>query len=132
MLSVSEAVKQRRTVRGFKSDPVPNAIIREILEIARYAPSNCNTQPWHLTLVSGKLRQQLEQALLDHIASGSPPVPEFKPGDADLSGVYRERQIDCALRYLCGISFGYEDVGAKINGVTMERAPLSATVTMVC
>ena len=54
MLGVSDAVKQRRTIRGFKPDPVPNAIIREILEIARYAPSNCNTQPWHLTLVSGR------------------------------------------------------------------------------
>lgn len=221
MLGVSDAVKQRRTVRGFKPDPVPDAIICEILEIARYAPSNCNTQPWHLTLVSGELRQQLEKALLDHIAAGNPPTPEFKPGDADLAGVYRERQVDCALRYygvmgierhekekrtalamknwqffgaphvaflsmpvsmgpvnavdigiylqtlmlllverglascpqgalafypepikkligipeghgiICGLSFGYEDVGAKINEVTMERAPLETTVTMV-
>ena len=40
-------VKTRRSVRGFKVEPVPRSVIEEIIEIAKRAPSSMNTQPWH-------------------------------------------------------------------------------------
>ena len=61
-MRVAEAVKARRSIRGFKPDPVPEELLREILDIARHAPSNCNTQPWHITVVSGEARNKLEDA----------------------------------------------------------------------
>ena len=98
-MRVAEAVQARRSIRGFKSDPVPEELLREILDIARHAPSNCNTQPWHLTVVSGEARQRLEKAMIDEILSGKAPSPTFKPGDAGLTGVYKERQYACAMGY---------------------------------
>jgi len=38
-------VQTRRSVRGFKKQPVPRAVIEEIIEIANGAPSSMNTQP---------------------------------------------------------------------------------------
>jgi nitroreductase len=38
-------VQTRRSVRGFKNEPVPRAVIEEIIEIAKRAPSSMNTQP---------------------------------------------------------------------------------------
>lgn len=99
MMRVAEAVKARRSIRAFKPEPVPEDVLREILDIARFAPSNCNTQPWHLTVVSGEARERLEKAIVEEIFSGKAPSPVFKPGDAELTGVYKERQYACAMDY---------------------------------
>ena len=45
------AIRTRRTVRDFTPDPVPDAVIRRILQAARWAPSSSNTQPWHFIVV---------------------------------------------------------------------------------
>ena len=46
VLSVDEAMLQRRSVRGFLPEEVPQAALAGIFEIAQRAPSNCNVQPW--------------------------------------------------------------------------------------
>ncbi|WP_187417222.1 nitroreductase family protein, partial [Klebsiella pneumoniae] len=46
-LSFKETVRARRSIRGFLDKTVPLSIIREVLEDAQNAPSNCNTQPWN-------------------------------------------------------------------------------------
>ena len=52
-MSVDEAIRRRRSVRGFLPDEVPEATIREVFELAQLAPSNCNVQPWTPHVVSG-------------------------------------------------------------------------------
>ena len=50
-----EVVLGRRSIRGYKPDPVPRALIEEILQIAMRAPSSMNTQPWNFYVVSGEV-----------------------------------------------------------------------------
>ena len=45
-------VQTRRSVQGFKKQPVPRAVIEEIIEIAKRAPSSMNTQPWHVHVLT--------------------------------------------------------------------------------
>jgi len=52
MLTVTEAIKQRRSIRRFKPDPVPAEAVREMLEAARLAPSGSNRQPWRFIVVT--------------------------------------------------------------------------------
>lgn len=47
-----ETVKKRRSIRGYKSDPVPEAALRRIGEAVRLAPSACNLQPWKFRVVT--------------------------------------------------------------------------------
>ena len=47
-------VAERRSIRGYKPDPVSKEVIQEIIEIAKGAPSSMNTQPWHLFVVTGE------------------------------------------------------------------------------
>ena len=108
-MKVSEAIRQRRTVRGFKKDPVPDPVLQEIFDTAQYSASNCNTQPWHLTVISGSARDKLEQSLIEEITGGKAPSPAFKPGDAELSGVYKERQYKCAADYYKTMGISRED-----------------------
>ena len=61
----SELVHQRRSVRAFRPDPVPRATIEQLLALASQAPSNANTQPWRVEVVSGASRDRLSAALLE-------------------------------------------------------------------
>ncbi len=54
----------RRSVRRFRPDPVPRAVVERILQAATRAPSAHNRQPWRFAvLLSGEARQRLAQAL---------------------------------------------------------------------
>jgi len=50
-LDFMEVVKKRRSIRRYKSDPVPENVLDQILEAARLAPSAGNRQPWHFIIV---------------------------------------------------------------------------------
>ncbi len=52
-MNVAEALKTRVSIRAFKPDPVPEAHLREILDVARWAPSGGNLQPWRVIAVAG-------------------------------------------------------------------------------
>jgi nitroreductase len=49
-----ELVKNRRSIRRFKPDPVPDEDIEKIIEAARWAPSGYNSQPWEFVVVKDK------------------------------------------------------------------------------
>ena len=44
-VSLADALRRRRSVRGFLDKPVPEAVLKEVFELAQLAPSNCNIQP---------------------------------------------------------------------------------------
>lgn len=58
-MNVDEALKTRISVRAFKPDPIPEALVRDILEVARFAPSGGNLQPWKVIAVAGAERDAI-------------------------------------------------------------------------
>lgn len=86
-------VHARKSVRAFRPDPVPRALIDHIVRLASQAPSNCNTQPWTVHIASGDVRNSIADAL---IAAGeannqSPDIPyHWQTYPEDL----RERQAE--------------------------------------
>jgi len=46
-----EVIKTHRSVRLFEQDPIPENVLRKVLEAARIAPSGSNRQPWKFILV---------------------------------------------------------------------------------
>lgn len=71
-------LRSRRSIRRFKPEPVPASAIQQILEIAAYAPSAHNLQPWRFAVVQDRAaRSRLGQALTDKMradmtAEGAP------------------------------------------------------------
>ena len=58
-MSVGEAIFTLRAIRRFKSDPIPDADLRDILEAGIQAPNGGNMQPWHFLVVrDAELRAQ--------------------------------------------------------------------------
>lgn len=63
LLTVREAIHQRRAIRSFRADPVPEELLQEVLGAARLAPSSFNLQPWRFVVVkSHELRQGIAEA----------------------------------------------------------------------
>ncbi len=57
-----ELVKKRRSIRRFKPDPIPNEYIEKIVEVARWAPSGFNLQPWEIIVVKkAELRKKIAE-----------------------------------------------------------------------
>ena len=52
-MSLDEAIRTRRSVRGFLPREVPQPLLDEVFELAQWSPSNCNIQPWVPHVVSG-------------------------------------------------------------------------------
>ena len=89
-----DVVSRRRSMRDFKSDPVPREIIESVFGTAQRAPSNCNTQPWFVHVVTGEKLEQLRQELPAKFAAGEIAL-DF-PYDGQYEGVYKERQYASA------------------------------------
>lgn len=53
-MELSEVIQNRRSIRSYKSTPVPREKIKTIIESARLAPSASNRQPWHFIVVEDK------------------------------------------------------------------------------
>ncbi len=111
--TLTELVLQHRTIRGYKPDPVPMDVIREVLDIARNAQSNGNTQPWHIAVVSGASRERLEKSVFAAIAEGMQPNPEWPTGGRGLTGVHKQRQRACGAQYYQTMGVAHDDQTAR-------------------
>lgn len=111
-LSVDDAILQRRSVRAFRPDPVPRALVEEILELARHAPSGTNVQPWHVHVVMGPARDRLIEAVLAHREAhretGAPDAQSEFPRATKRKEPYttRMRTLGKAMYGLIGIPKG--------------------------
>jgi nitroreductase len=61
--TVADALRSRRSVRKFLDTPVPQATIRDILDLASNAPSGSNLQPWNVFVLTGKPLESLGNAI---------------------------------------------------------------------
>jgi nitroreductase len=62
-MDVIEAIRTRRSIRAFKPDPVPKKVLRELLDVSRWAPSGGNVQPWHFAVLGGRLLDKVKARL---------------------------------------------------------------------
>lgn len=95
-LSAQETILQRRSVRGYLDKPVPPETLEAIFSLAQQAPSNCNIQPWRIYVASGQTRDNIKTQLTENVLADVPFNPDFSLPDK-FPGVYRDRQIDCAM-----------------------------------
>jgi nitroreductase len=75
MLDVMEAIRRRRSVREYRGDPIPQAVLERVTDALRLAPSACNYQPWRFLLVMDpRLRGGLARACHGQIWMAEAPV----------------------------------------------------------
>jgi nitroreductase len=125
VLNTADTILQRRSVRGFLPDPVPEAMLREVFELAQRAPSNCNTQPWLVEVVSGAKLAQLKQRLLAAAMNPAEYRPDF-PYEGRYEGAYKTRQFDAAARLYGAMGIAREDKAGRAASFMRNFAAFDA------
>lgn len=75
MLTVEEAVRERRSIRKFRKEAVPPEMVLKILEAARLAPSGSNRQPWRFLVVTrDEEKRELRRICLNQAHVEGAPV----------------------------------------------------------
>lgn len=133
--AVEQALLSRRSVRGFLPTPVPRATIERLLELAARAPSNTNTQPWRVHVLTGAARDALCAELGAAHASGqAPPAPEYPYAPTDMREPYlaRRRKIGWDMYGLLGIAKGDRPATHRQHGRNYDffGAPVGMILTL--
>lgn len=118
MMSVSEALHARRSIRVFKPDPVSEAQVRELLDLARWSPSGGNVQPWRVIAVAGAERDAV--VALARKATMEDPVGEEadRPAyPANLWEPYRSRRFRVGEQMYERLNIPREDKPARLRHV---------------
>jgi nitroreductase len=113
--AVIAAITSRRSVRGFRPDPVPRGMIEEIIRAAARAPSGTNMQPWQVHVLTGASKDRLTDAIMAERSSGAPdPRGEYAYYPAVWTEPYlaRRRAVGINLYTLLGIPKG-DAAGAR-------------------
>jgi len=113
-MELVEAIKSRKSIRGYKPIPVPKETLNQILEIAVHAPSAMNIQPWKFTILGGGMLDELKKVLQERYLAGVEPHPDF-PSYLHLAGVYRDRQVELAEGLFQSLGIAREDKGKRIE-----------------
>jgi nitroreductase len=124
-LSVDEAIRRRRSVRGFLPEEVPEPALREVFELAQLAPSNCNVQPWISHVVSGDALRRLSAALVEAGVRDEPVKPDFT-ADRKFLGVHRERQVDAAQQLYGAMGVERRDLTGRKTAYIRNHACFDA------
>lgn len=131
-MEYDEVVMGRRSIRGYKKDPVPKSLIREIVQMAGRSPSSMNTQPWHFHVVTGEPLDRIRAGNTERNMEGVPPSREIRQ-HGRYDGVHRDRQKDIALQLFDSMGIAWGDKERRqdwvLRGFRQFDAPVSIVVT---
>lgn len=129
-MKLDQAMTERRSIRGFKSDPVPRDLIEEVIALANRAPSSMNTQPWHLHVLTGEPLERVRQGNSERMLAGIAPQREIAD-HGDYQGVHRERQVEIAKQLFAEMGIERHDKDARQDWVMRGFRQFDAPVSIV-
>ena len=111
---VDDAIISRRSIRAFLDRPVERAVVEDILDVARRAPSGTNMQPWGVHVLTGDARRKLADrivAVFDDPEQSALHTEEYPYYPKQWFSPYidRRRTVGFALYRLLGIGKGERD-----------------------
>jgi nitroreductase len=121
--SVIDAIRTRRSVRGFLDKRVPRRVVEELLELAAQAPSGSNIQPWRIYVCAGAVKAALTRELLDaHFAGGAGHKEEYRYYPEPWREPYlaRRRKVGVDLYGLLGIAKGNQEAMSRQHARNYE------------
>jgi nitroreductase len=112
--AVNNVMSGRKAVRSFLDKPVEKELVVDILDIARTAPSNSNTQPWRVYAVAGNAKQALSEALSEAHANRPDEYTACYKHFPDVLGErYLARQNMYATKYYSCLGIERSDLAAR-------------------
>lgn len=131
-MDVTEAILTRRSMRGYRDEPVDREVLERILTTAGRSPSGGNLQPWHIYVLTGEALNGLLKAVADKLANGvSGDTPEYNVYPPDLTHPWRGRRGKCGADLYASINVAREDRAAKLVQFAKNYQFFGAPVGMI-
>ena len=133
-MNIIEAITTRKSIRDFTDDPVPQHILKKIIDIASRAPSAENSQPWEFTIVAGDILDTVRKANIEKLKSKAPRNPDLPAKGLPRDSVYRRRQIEIAKQLFGLMDISREDLEKRDRwmelGFRYFNAPAAIIISM--
>ena len=125
-------VQTRRSIRGYKPDPVKREVIDEIIALAKAAPSSMNTQPWHVHVLTGAPLERVRQRNTEMMLGGAKANRDIV-SHGEYEGIHRARQVAIAVKLFGAMGIERHDKAMRqdwvMRGFRQFDAPVSIVVT---
>ena len=131
-MTVSEAVQERRSVRGFLDKAVDMELIRTLVERAARAPSGGNLQPWHIDVVSGAALDRFKRDIAAKLMAGHRETPAYDIYPPELDDPYRNRRFGIGEAMYGHIGIPRDDKAARRMWFARNFAFFGAPVALFC
>ena len=128
-MKVSDAVLSRKSIRAFKSNPIENSILIELLEKSARSATGGNLQPWKIKVLNG---QKMKDFLAFQDAWTKPETPGYDIYPPKLKEPYRTSRYELGeqMYHLLGIK--REDKEGRINQVLRNFKFFDAPAAIFC
>ena len=110
-MNVDDAIKQRNSIRAFTPQPVPEQTVRDILDVARFAPSGGNLQPWKVIAVAGAERDAVIALAQANLPGAEDDKPVYPP---NLWDPYRSRRFKVGEDMYALLGIGRDNKPARL------------------
>lgn len=134
-MDILEAISTRKSIRAFTDRPVPQETVREILRTAQRSPSGTNTQPWHVHVCAGAVKDAISRDVRELAMSGGGTKYEdhdYYP--AVWKDIHRDRRrgVGWSLYGLLGIQKGDREASTRqaLKNFDFFGAPVGLFVTV--
>ena len=131
-MQFDEVMLGRRSIRGYKPDPVPRKLIEEVLTLAMRAPTSMNTQPWHFYVITGEPLNRIRAGNTERMVAGIPQSREFRTGQG-FTGQHRDRQVGVAKQLFSAMGIARDDKDMRqdwvLRGFRQFDAPVCIIIT---
>jgi len=88
-------IQSRHSKRAYLPKPVPRELLEKILSAAAEAPSSKNTQPWGVSVVMGKARDQLSELLCQKFDANESEPSDYQYHEEPLREAFMQRAREC-------------------------------------
>jgi nitroreductase len=132
-MDVYEAVRSRRSVRGFLDRPVPPDVLQRVLVAAQQSPSGANLEPWHVYVLTGNTLDDLKARIRRRVAAGDPgDEPPIPPYPLPLPTPYAERLDHMGARRYESVGVDRADLAARASIRAGNWECWGATTALFC
>jgi len=109
-MELIEAIRTRKSIRGYKPEPVPMEVLKKVMETAARSPSAMNTQPWEVTVLTGEMLDNVRRANIEMLRSGAEIWRRIS-----FQGAHRQRQVDLAIQIFKLMGIAREDKEKRVQ-----------------
>lgn len=109
-MDVLKAIQHRQSIRAFLETPVTQAQMQAILDIARWAPSGVNCQPWQAIILGPKAREKMAKAIIEAREQKLPENPDYRYYPKKWVEPYKSRRKACGAALYGALNIQMGDI----------------------